>query len=562
MSQSKSGKMTKVYHLVQPTPSGTSEVFDSQDMTGGIAFSSQSWYQRLVQGSSTRLARYREYDNMDEDIEVSRALDTIAEEMTPKTDAMDLPLEIVYKSTSENLSTSTNQILRSALEHWCKIQELDTRMFYIARNTIKFGDCFFRKRHKDRASSKKWEFIHPKNVVSAVVDQNDVTKIIAWQIRVDNKQVNSNYGNMVSSLGSSEEVATEFVPADEIIQMTLLDEMSEQAPFGKSVLLPVYRTFKQLQMLQDSIVIYRITRAPERRVFNLDVGGMNPARQKTYLEQFKNEVNQKKIPRKGSAGNQVESIYDPQSIQEDFFFAVKPDGRGTRIDTLPGGTGLGDMQEVEHFMGKLYRGLRVPTSYMNINPSSAQNPIFNDGASGQSFVEEFQFAKWCLRLQPGLSSRFDAEFKRFVQAIGVKIDPGAYSIRIPIPKNFELYRRQESDRARMDNLSTALGIEPLSKRYAMSRFGQLSQDEIRENERLKAQEMGVDPNDPDYMKIIYGDPSNAEEGFGPGGAGGGLGDLGAEDLGGDMAAGDEDIEGMDLGGEDLGGEDMGEQPPQ
>lgn len=528
------GKISKVYDLVSPRSASAQPVHDSQDLnSNGTMFSTQSWFNRIVQGSTTRFSRYLDYDNMDSDIEVARALDTIADEMVPEENSNGLPFVIKYKNTTEAVDTAVADTIRSALIYWSDIHKWNVNKFPIVRNTLKYGDYFFRKQENDYGGLKPYIPIHPKNVLHAIVDANDVTKVIGWQIRVDNKEVNQSHGVNVG-ISNQTDISTEIVPADEIIHFNTLTDLSDSAPFGLSVLHPVYRTYRQLQYMTDSMVIYRITRAPERRVFNIYTGRGTAQQRKQILEQFKNEMRQKKIPYSNSSGSSVESIYDPESIQDDFFFAVGENGTPTTIDTLPGGTGLGDISEIEYFLGKLYRGLRVPVSYMNVTPSSAQQPIFNDGQMGSTYVEEYQFSKWCRRLQMPISETFDRQFKLFLSDLKLQIDLNSFSIELPEPKNLGLYRQLESDKIQLSLLSEATEIPVLSKRFAMRRFGQMSEDEIRENERMKGQEMGIDPNSREFMRVVYG--TGDEESISLGGDIGGFG--GVPDMSSDMVSDD------------------------
>ncbi len=97
-------------------------------------------------------------------------------------------------------------------------------------------------------------------------------------------------------------------------------------------------------MLEDAILIYRVHRAPERRVFFIDVGTMPPNKSSQYLERIRYEVQQKRIPsRTGGGANVVDSTYNPMSILEDYFFAVTSEGRGSKVEVLPGGENLGDI---------------------------------------------------------------------------------------------------------------------------------------------------------------------------------------------------------------------------
>jgi len=531
-------KFTDFYKIVQPSPEAT-RVTDSQSMTDAGIYGNYSWYQRLIQGSGSRLTRYREYDLMDNDVDVARALDTIAEEITGNDEATQdcLIMEVVAEDDSEVSDTEVLTV-KAALRHWIDLHGWDARLFKIARLTIKYGDCFFRKK-KETAG---WDFIHPKHVVGAIVDQENIYKILGWQIRTDTTEAKASYGVPLTT--SSAQDYTEIVPAREIVRFTLNDDMSDTAPFGESVLSPVYRSFKQKELLEDSVVIYRIQRAPERRVFYIDVGKMPPQRSKQYLEQIKNEIKQKKVPTINGGTDTIDSVYNPQSMSEDFFFAQRQDGRGSRVETLPGGAGLGELSDLEYFMDKVIRGLRIPYSYMYQDKTGSQP--WNDGKVGVAYIQELRFALFVARLQKYIESVIDKEFKKYLKFANIIISDFDYKIKLPIPQNFNKYKKQELDTSLLGTFSTADGVQYMSKRFILERYLQLSKEEIIRNEMMLREEKGL-PADEDNadqdLPVLYGDQGES----GMGGFGGGAGGFGGFGGGGG---------GMDLGGEldgELGG---------
>lgn len=507
--------LTKIYKIVDPI-SVTKTIQDSQDMSGGSLYSYHSWYQRLVQGSSTRMTRYREYDRMDDDVDISRALDIIAEEMTTIDASTGLPMVVNLLTNDERGDESVGITLRAALQYWCETHDWHTRIFTVCRHTIKYGDCFFIKRSK----KSKWEYIWPQNVLAAVVDEDDVTKVIAYQVRKDTKQARETYGGVAVS---TREFETEFIPAEQMAVFSLNDDMSITAPFGESILRPVYRSHKQKILLEDSIIIYRVSRAPERRVFYIDVGKMPPNRVKQYLESIKNEIKQKKIPTRGQNGDdQIESAYNPHSMQEDFFFAQRADGKGSRVETLPGGAGLGELADLEYFQDRVWQGMRVPNSYMSGSRDS--NPIFSDGKPGQMYVEELRFMFFVHRLQRHVEHTIDHEFKSWLRDHGIHIDPTFYKIRLPEGENYTKYREQEVMGALLGNMQQADGMSWFSKRWIMKHIGQLREDQILTNEKWLREERNIAENDPEIMIKLYGDQEAlAAEGGGGGGPVGGVG---------------------------------------
>jgi hypothetical protein len=411
-------KFTAIYKIVQPSPEAT-RVTDSQSMTDAGVYGNYSWYQRLIQGSGSRLTRYREYDLMNNDVDVARALDTIAEEMCGNDQATDECLVMEVVAEDESLISDTEVLtVKAALRHWINIHKWDTRLFKIARMMVMYGDVFFRKKKE----STQWEFIHPKHVVGAIVDKDDITKILGWQIRKNTKESRSTYGVPLTT--SSAQDYSEVIPVREIVRFTLNDDMSDTAPFGESVLSPVYRSHKQKELLEDSVVIYRIQRAPERRVFYIDVGKMPPQRSKQYLEQIKNEIKQKKVPTMNGGTDEIDSVYNPQSMSEDFFFAQRADGRGSRVETLPGGQGLGELSDLEYFMDKVIRGLRIPYSYMYQNKEGGTP--WNDGKVGVSYIQELRFALFIIRLQQHVEEVLDDEFKKYLKFANIIVSDFDY----------------------------------------------------------------------------------------------------------------------------------------
>ena len=549
-------KFTDFYKIITPSPEAT-RVTDSQSMTDAGIYGNYSWYQRLIQGSGSRLTRYREYDLMDNDVDVARALDTIAEEMTGNDENTTecILMEVVAEDDSM-ISDTEVLTVQAALRHWIHVHKWDSKLFKVVRHTVKYGDCFFRK----RSEKAGWEFVHPKHVIGAIVDKEDVHHILGWQIRTDISEARATYGVPLTS--SSAQDYSEIIPAREIVRFTLNDDMSDTAPFGESVLSPVYRSFKQKELLEDSVVIYRIQRAPERRVFYIDVGKMPPQRSKQYLEQIKNEIKQKKVPTINGGTDTIDSVYNPQSMSEDFFFAQRADGRGSRVETLPGGAGLGELSDLEYFMDKVIRGLRIPYSYMYQDKNGSVP--WNDGRVGTAHIQELRFALFIMRLQKYVEEVLDQEFKKYLKSANIIISETDYKLILPEPSNFSTYRQQELDNALLGAHASADGIGYLSKRFILDRYLQLSEEEIIRNEKMLREEKGLPFDDDDSdedLPILYGGGDEAG-GFGGGGGMGGMGGFGPDmELDGEMGGEEGDMLAGGEGGENMAPPGGAEGPP-
>jgi len=428
--------------------------------TGPGAASSRyaSWLPEVYAGSPNRLLRYMQYDNMDGDPEINTALDTIAEFGTQEDEYSGLPFTVNY---AEDPSDTESKIISKTLTQWCNLNDLYKRTFRIFRNTIKYGDQVF---IRDPETYELY-WVDPANIEKVIVNESEGKKIETYFIKnldpIFQEQIATDVaplharpfgsGQGITGIMSPTNQASggsyltgaidgqdQGIPVDakHIVHISLTEGMDTSWPFGISILEPIFKVFKQKELLEDSIIIYRVHRAPERRVFFIDVGNMPPHKARQYLEQVKYEVQQKRIPGKSKDGNSIaDSAYNPMSMLEDYFFAQTAEGRGSKVDTLPGGENLGQIDDLRYFNNKLLRGLRVPSSYLPTGPEDG-SAVYNDGKVGVAYIQEFRFAKYVERLQKQIQEDLDREFKMFLKYRGIEIDNGNFYIEFNKPMNF------------------------------------------------------------------------------------------------------------------------------
>lgn len=512
-----------------------------------------SWLPEVYSGSPNRKIRYQQYDNMDGDSEINAALDTIAEFGTQEDESTGLPFSIQY---TEDPSETESKIINKTLQQWCNLNEFHKRAFRIFRNTCKYGDQVF---IRDPETYELY-WVDPANVEKVIVNESEGKKPETYYIKdlsINFQEqvatnvsplhqrpygagqgitgimspVNTKYGsNWMSGSGEGTDQGIP-VAAEHIVHISLSEGMDNVWPFGVSILEPVFKLFKQKELLEDSIIIYRVHRAPERRVFMIDVGNMPPHKARQYLEQVKYEVQQKRVPGRNSEGNAIaDSAYNPMSMLEDYFFAQTADGRGSKVDTLPGGENLGQIDDLRYFNNRLMRGLRVPTSYLPTGPEDG-SAVYNDGKVGVAYIQEFRFAKYVERLQRQVQEELDREFKLFLKHRGIELDTGNFSIEFNKPMNFSSYRELQLESERASLFGQVQGIPFMSNQFKLEKYLGLTEDELRRNEELWRQEnSGTSPLSP----------------MEPGGVG-----LGAIGIRPDAGLGDMDMGDMDMG--DLGG---------
>ena len=506
------------------TETGQKSPVGSTTPASGTATNSRynTWLPEVYAGQPNRRERYYQYDMMDLDTEINAALDTIAEFSSQANEKNGSPFNIQYR---EDPTDTESQLLTEALNQWNKINQWQKRCFKMVRNTLKYGDQIFVR----DPQTYKWYWVDPGNVERIVVNEGKGKKPEAYFIKnldlnIKNLNITSDtysqgltgtqggVGGTMShpmSGGMSNRAAMPYgqgpgggfgntrfsrdaqtypIDASHIVHLSLTEGMDRFWPFGVSLLEPIFKTYKQKELLEDAMIIYRVQRAPERRVFYIDVGNMPTSKAMGFIERIKNEIHQRRIPSAtGGGANIMDATYNPLSMIEDYFFAQTSEGRGSKVETLPGGTNLGEIDDLRYFNDKLLKGLRVPSAYLPSSPNDPQT-AFTDGRVGTAYIQEFRFTKFCKRIQNFLQPSIDREFKMFLKHRGIEIDSGMFELQFNEPQNFGKYRQIELDTQLVNMFNQVQQLPYLSKRFAMKRYLKLTEDEIFENQRLWAEE--------------------------------------------------------------------------
>lgn len=481
----------------------------------------QSWLPEVYVGQPNRLERYMQYDQMDMDSEINTALDTISEFSTQQDEETETPFIIRWVDSP---TETESEVLQTVLKQWVRVNDWNRRMFNTFRNTIKYGDQPFVR------DPETWKlfYVSPSDVMRVIVDEANGKKPAQYVIKnldpnfqtltassarqgansyagstvTPNTMNQTNNSKIVSQTNAAQGIGSEIeylVDAIHVIHVALTDGMDIAWPFGNSILDAVYKTYKQKELLEDSIIIYRVQRAPERRIFYIDVGDMPSHQAMAHVERVKNEIHQRRIPtRTGGGSSMMDAQYNPLSIMEDYFFAQTAEGRGSKVDTLPGGDNLGDIDDLKFFNNKLARGLRIPSSYLPTGPDDG-TATFNDGRVGTAFIQEYRFTQYCQRLQRMIQPAFDKEFKMFLKHRGYEIDSSQFELDFVEPQSFSDYREIEINSARAGVFGQIEGVDYLSKRFILKKYLQLSEDEILENEKMWKQENPIKGSESDAV---------------------------------------------------------------
>jgi len=220
------------------------------------------------------------------------------------------------------------------------------------------------------------------------------------------------------------------------------------------------RPLNMLRQLEDAAVVYRISRAPERRVFYVDVGNMPTSKAQQYIEGLAKRY-RNKLTYDQNTGN-IRDDRDHFHMLEDFFLPRKEGGKGTEVTTLPGGTNLGEMRDVEYMLQKLYRALNVPVS------RTAADNGFNMGRSAEITRDEVKFSKFIGRLRDKFCDLFLDALKIQLSLTGVMSIDDFELIRSKIRFNFNEdshYSELKDIELMRERLNIAAGMDPYVGRY-------------------------------------------------------------------------------------------------
>jgi hypothetical protein len=321
-----------------------------------------------VHKKALRIGLFKDYESMDSDGIISSALDIYADESTMKSE---------YGSVLE-ISTDDNNIKQILHNLFYDILNIEFNLWPWVRNMCKYGDFFLHLDIDDKYGIK--------NV--APLSAYDVARVEGLDPE------NPHYVKFILEQGTNENAMhTVGKPQQselenfQVAHFRLLSD-SNFIPYGKSMIEQSRKVWKQLSLMEDAMMIHRIMRAPEKRVFQVDIGNIPPAEVDNYMQKILNKM--KKTPIIDQNTGEYNLKYNMQNITEDFFMPVRGGDSGTRIDSLPGLT-YEATEDIEYLKNKMLAALRVPKAFLGYEESL--------GSKATLAAEDVRFARTIERIQ-------------------------------------------------------------------------------------------------------------------------------------------------------------------
>jgi len=451
-----------------------------------------------VQG---RLERYLDFDQMEYTPEIASAMDIYADEMTTSSDLNEmLNIHCPNEEIKELLQTLYENVLN-----------IKFNLFGWSRSMCKYGDLFL---YLDID-----EDLGIKSVVGLPV--NEVERLESED------RTNPNYVQFQWNSGGLT------FENWQIAHFRILGN-DKFAPYGTSVLDSARRIWRQLTLLEDAMMAYRIVRSPERRVFYIDVGNIPPNDVEQYMQRVMTEMKRNQVvdPNTG----RVDLRYNPMSVDEDYFIPVRG-GQSSRVENLPGGTYTGDIDDVKYLRDKLFSALKVPQSYLARGEGAEEDKT-------TLAQKDIRFARTIQRLQRSLVTELEKIGIVHLYTLGFRGDDlVSFKLSLNNPSKIAELQELEHWRTKFD-VASAATEGYFSRRWVATKLFGLSDEEFLRNQREMFYDRKFDASMEGIAEAIAAEAGGALAGD--------LGEIpGMEDLA------DEELGGEELGGEDLGGEELG-----
>lgn len=394
------------------------------------------YYYQMVKLERTRRARYADYRIMDEEyVECSAALDTFADSAAKDRDEEGGPIEI----TSED--PKTQNILDELVDR-TKIQET---IWDTARNVAKMGDDFDEMVVSDDKLVRRLKNLEPE-----------------WM-----SYERDEYGRELERPYIQKNADTETKLADfHPWQIIHWKNGGMKRIYGDSILRPIRRVYKQLQMMEDGLVIGRLTRSHMRLKFLIDVEGMTPEDAEDHIRTVKESVKKRRLinPYTG----QLETAQNPLSSEEDLFLGVTKDSKAD-IDVLQGATNLGNIRDVQHFQDKFFIGLKVPKIFYGLD----------EGNKAIVIEQVIQFACAVARIRKGLRAGLTKLFSRQLILAGVMPRKDLYQIHFAPVSMVDEMRKWTMEKLKAEVAKIyKIDIGLLDDEYILKNFLEVPDDEI------------------------------------------------------------------------------------
>ena len=420
----------------------------------------------VTQHEQNKKERYKEFEVMDDYPEVAAAYDIYADDTTQK-NLRGERWQIVHD----------NQLVVEEIKELFKTIRLDRFYWDICRNTYKYGDSYIElvvDLNNPNRGVQRIKILNPNYLVRV---ENEFGYLTDFLQEIPNKNEWDAYGMQAANMANKSYITLD---KNQIVHFRLHTSDPVYYPYGKGIAASARTVFRSLKLMEDAMLIYRLARAPERRIFYIDTGNLPATKAEMFVERLKEKFKKEKYYH-SSKGN-IDSRYNPMSADEDFFVPIKGKS-GTKIDTLQGAQNLGEVDDVKYFRDKLLAVLKVPKDYMVEKDKSPER-------KANLSQLDVKFARVILRGQRCVEVGLESVAKRHLKLKGFPdSDISELRIDLPDPSDTVLKRRLDADSLKASVVSQVMGTGLFSMEKIYKDYYEMSDSEIEEmKEQMKEEQ--------------------------------------------------------------------------
>jgi len=406
-------------------------------------------YTQGVYFEPTRLASYYDYESMEYTPEISAALDIYAEESTTA-DQNGFILQIY--SESKRIKSVLTDLFNNNLD-------INTNLAMWTRNTCKYGDNFVYLKldpEKGVVGCMQLPNIEIERVEKGMKGKSNLDKEES-----DQKALSFNWKNKDLTFNTWE-----------IAHFRLLGD-DRKLPYGTSMLEKARRIWKQLLLSEDAMLIYRTSRAPERRMFKVFVGNMDEKDVEAYVQRVANKFKRDQVV-DHKTGN-VDMRFNQMAVDQDYFIPVRDSGAPDPITTLPGATNLSEIADIEYIQKKLLTALRVPKAFLGFEE------VVGDGKNLS--LQDIRFARTINRIQKSMLAELNKIAIIHLFLLGFEDELSNFTLNLSNPSTqadlLKIDVWKEKILLYKDAVAKIEGIAPVSVSWAKKHILGFSDEEIR-----------------------------------------------------------------------------------
>ena len=465
-----------------------------------------------ILASQNRSERYADFNQMEYTPEIASALDIYADEMSTSSELQPL-LKI----------DCSNQEIKSILTSlYDNVLNLEFNLFGWCRTMCKFGD-FFLYLDIDEDMGVKNAMGLPAHEIERLEGEDPTNPNYV--------QYQWNSGGMTFENW-------------QIAHFRILGN-DKFSPYGTSVLDPARRIWRQLTLLEDAMMAYRIVRSPERRVFYIDVGAIPPQEIEQYMQKVVTQMKRNQVVNQDTG--RVDLRYNPLSIEEDYYIPTRG-GNTSKIETLAGGSYTGDVDDVKYLRDKLFSALKIPASYLSNSAESEEDKT-------TLAQKDIRFARTVQRLQRSVVTELEKIGIIHLYILGYRAkDLISFSLSLNNPSKIAAMQELEHWKLKFD-IAAGATEGYFSKQWVAKNIFNLTDDEIVRNQREmfydRKFEAALEAAADEAAEVLAGDAGDIDLEGEPG-----LEDEAGFDLEDEIT--DEEVgeEGEEAAGEEIPGDDL------